>query len=140
MYVYTEIHDQLDSTLWESFQGDFKDFTVNIFTKIHSYWLQKLRDCLNIRGVWVNANYKQGKSLPQSLYDTAQEEDQTEWTSKEINALKKKFSTNIKSRSIEYYKIHGTLEEQQARRSSVPMLSTIPQSIITSTFILSVTP
>ena len=58
MYVYTEIHDQLDLTLWESFQGDFKDFTVNIFTQIYLYWLQKLRDYLNTRGVQVNTNYK----------------------------------------------------------------------------------
>ena len=78
MYVYTEIHNQLDHTLWESFQGDFKDFTVDIFTQIPSYWLQQLRDCLNIRGVWVNVNHKRGKTLPQSLHDIAQEEDQTE--------------------------------------------------------------
>ena len=67
MYVYTEIHDQLDSTLWESFQGDFKDFTVDIFTKIHSYWLQQLRDCLNIRGVWVNTNYKRSEEHTSEL-------------------------------------------------------------------------
>ena len=34
-----------------------------------------------------------------------------EWTSKEINIFKKKFSTNIKLRSIKYYKIYRTLEE-----------------------------
>ena len=34
-----------------------------------------------------------------------------EWISKEINILKKKFGTNIKSRSIKYYKIYGTLKE-----------------------------
>ena len=34
-----------------------------------------------------------------------------EWTSKEINAFKKKKGTNIKLRSIEYYKIHGTLKK-----------------------------
>ena len=34
-----------------------------------------------------------------------------EWISKEINVLKKKFSTNIKLRSIEYYKIYKTLKE-----------------------------
>ena len=34
-----------------------------------------------------------------------------EWTREEINAFKKKFGTNIKLRSIKYYKIHGTLEE-----------------------------
>ena len=49
-----------------------------------------------------------------------------EQTREEINALKKKFGTNIKLRGIKYYKIHRTLEEQQARRSLVPMLSTIP--------------
>ena len=32
MYIYTEIHNQLDLTLQELFQRDFKDFTVNIFT------------------------------------------------------------------------------------------------------------
>ena len=51
MYIYTELHDQLDWTLWESFQWDFRNFTVDIFTKIPSYWLQQLRDCLNSRGV-----------------------------------------------------------------------------------------
>ena len=34
-----------------------------------------------------------------------------EWTNKEINALKKKFGTNIKLRSIEYYKIYKTLKK-----------------------------
>ena len=58
MYIYMEIHNQLDLTLQESFQGDFKDFTVNIFMKIHLYQLQKLCNYLNIRGVQVNANYK----------------------------------------------------------------------------------
>ena len=79
--------------------------------KIHLYQLQKLYNCLNIRGVWVNTNYKQGKSLPQSLYNIVQKEDQTEWTNKEINILEKKFGTNIKLRSIKYYKIHGTLKK-----------------------------
>ena len=53
MYVYTEIHGQyqLDLTLWELFQGDFKDFMVDTFMKIPSYWLQQLCDCLNSRGV-----------------------------------------------------------------------------------------
>jgi len=49
-----------------------------------------------------------------------------EWTREEINALKKKFNTKIKLRSIEYYKIYKTLEEQQARHSLVPIYSTIP--------------
>ena len=58
MYIYTEIHDQLDWTLWESFQWDFGNFTVNTFTQIPLYWLQQLRDCLNSKRVWVNANYR----------------------------------------------------------------------------------
>ena len=51
MYIYIEIHNQLDYILWESFQGDFKDFTVNIFTQIPLYQLQQLYNYLNIRGV-----------------------------------------------------------------------------------------
>ena len=51
MYVYTEIHNQLDFTFWKSFQRDFKDFTVNTFTKIPLYWFQQLHNCLNSRGV-----------------------------------------------------------------------------------------
>ena len=140
MYIYTEIHNQLDSTLWESFQRDFKDFTVDIFTQIPSHWLQKLRDCLNSRGVWVNANHKRGKSLPQSLYDIAQEEDQTEWTREKITALENKFDTNIKSISIRHYKTHGTLEEQRAGHSSVPTPSATPQPTNTPTFTPSATP
>ena len=35
-----------------------------------------------------------------------------EQTREEINMLKKKFGTSIKLRSIKYYKIYGTLEEQ----------------------------
>ena len=31
IYIYTEIHNQLNLTLQESFQRDFEDFTVNIF-------------------------------------------------------------------------------------------------------------
>ncbi len=49
-----------------------------------------------------------------------------EWIREEINALEDKFSTGIKSRHIEYYKIHRTLEKRQARRSLVPILPTIP--------------
>ena len=40
IYVYIEIHNQLDFLLQESFWGDFKDFIVNIFTKIPLYQLQ----------------------------------------------------------------------------------------------------
>ena len=47
------------------------------------------------------------------------------WISKKINILKKKFSTNIKLRSIEYYKIYKTLEKQQIKYSLVPILFTI---------------
>ena len=67
---------------------------------------------MNIRGVQVNTNYKQGKSLPQSLYNTAQEEDQIEQIREEINTLKDKFSTSIKLKHIKYYKIYGNLKEQ----------------------------
>ena len=49
-----------------------------------------------------------------------------EWTREEINAFKKKFNTSIKLRSIQYYKTHGTLKEQQVRCFLVPILSTIP--------------
>ena len=34
-----------------------------------------------------------------------------EQTKEEINVFKKKFSTNIKLKSIKYYKIYGTLEK-----------------------------
>ena len=34
------------------------------------------------------------------------------WIKEEINVLKKKFSTNIKLRSIKYYKTYRTLKKQ----------------------------
>ena len=40
-----------------------------------------------------------------------------EWIREKINVLEDKFGTNIKLRYIKYYKIYGTLEEQQARRT-----------------------
>ena len=66
---------------------------------------------MNIRGVWVNTNHKQDKSLLQSLYTMAQEEDQTEWTREEMIVLENKFSTGIKSRYIKYYKTYRTLKK-----------------------------
>jgi len=49
-----------------------------------------------------------------------------EWTREKINALEDKFGTNIKLRSIKYFKTHGTPEEQRAGHSLVPILSIIP--------------
>jgi len=43
-----------------------------------------------------------------------------------MNTLKKKFNTIIKLRTIKYYKIYKTLEEQQARYSLVSILSPLP--------------
>ena len=40
IYIYTEIYNQLDYIFWKSFQGDFKDFIVDIFIQIPLYWLQ----------------------------------------------------------------------------------------------------
>ena len=35
-----------------------------------------------------------------------------EWIREKINVLENKFNTNIKLKSIKYYKIHGTLKKR----------------------------
>ena len=63
------------------------------------------------------------------MYDIVQEENKMEWIKEKINVLKNKFGTDIKLRSIKYYKIYKTLEEQQIRCSLVPIPSATPQPI-----------
>jgi len=88
-----------------------------------------LRDCLNTRGVWINTNHKY-KALPLSLFETAQEEEQIEWTRDMIEALEIKHGAKIKSNSIPFLKAEGTLEERRARRGQIPPIA--PKHTISS--------
>jgi NAD-specific glutamate dehydrogenase len=101
----------LDQSLWETYQEDFKDFSVETFMAVTSVYLQRMRDHLNLRGVWVNINHKH-KALTQSLYETAQEEDQAEWTREMIDVVTDKYGATL-SNCIQSYNVRGTLEERR---------------------------
>jgi hypothetical protein len=102
MYTQAKTHEyklysKVDSDLWDLFQDDFKDFDKSVFTRVARRHLQELRTCLRIRGVFVPKNSK-NKTIPQTLYDTAQEEEQHEWIEEDINELLQDFdATSIRS-------------------------------------------
>lgn len=82
LHIY-EKYDLQDLDLWESFQEDFKNFTPEIFAQATRPVLLMLRKFLRQRGVYVlkKARYP----IAQSLVDTIQETEQTEWSESQIN-------------------------------------------------------
>ena len=72
-----------DDELWGLYQDDFKDFTVEIFKNCNQTHVRKLRMILQTNGVWVQKH--RNTTVPESLFDTIQEEDPTDWTISEIN-------------------------------------------------------
>ena len=124
----------LDQSLWETYQEDFKDFSVETFKTATSVYLQRMRDHLNLRGVWVNINHKH-KALTQSLYETAQEEDQAEWTREMIDVVTDKYGATL-SNCIQSYNVRGTLEERRQcspQKLPSPKASQTPQTPLTTT-------
>ncbi|TQS35749.1 hypothetical protein Golomagni_03821, partial [Golovinomyces magnicellulatus] len=72
-----------DDLLWEAFQESFLNFTVEDFEQVNSNRRYALRDFLRENGVYVTK--KKGYKVAQALYDTAQEENQSTWSTEEIN-------------------------------------------------------
>jgi hypothetical protein len=71
-----------DKSLWESYQEDFDNFTVQIFKDANRSAIKRLKQLLRRNGVWVFN--KKSKSVPQALDDVAHEDDRTEWSDEEI--------------------------------------------------------
>jgi hypothetical protein len=135
-----KLYSKVDSDLWDLFQDDFKDFDKSVFTQVARRHLQELRTCLRVRGVFVPKNSK-NKTIPQTLYNTAQEEEQHEWTEEDINELLQDFDvTTVRSvrltRRLQKVQIPGSAStsrntplytpQTQARAGSLPPLHTAP--------------
>jgi hypothetical protein len=87
-YVLTKMHvykknNFKDYTLWEVFAEDFGTFDLNDFKILRSATKAKLRLLLLGRGVFVGKRTKL-LTLYQALYNTAQDEEQHEWTDEEL--------------------------------------------------------
>ncbi|RKF71197.1 hypothetical protein GcM3_106004, partial [Golovinomyces cichoracearum] len=85
LYISTKISEykefnSTDSDLWELFQEDFADFTVDNFKSLGTAKLQQLRNFLKCGGVRVPVNDRQ-KTLPKVLSEVLHEEIQPNWTS-----------------------------------------------------------
>jgi hypothetical protein len=72
----------LNDDLWEQYKEDFADFTEAILKACNPTAIRNLRTLLRHQGVWVERDKR--VTVARSLYNTIQEEDQTEWTKEQI--------------------------------------------------------
>src|SRR6266516_285391 len=77
-----EVYDFKDDELWEAYKEDFKSFTLPILKSCNPTNTRKLRMLLRANGVWVQKH--RNMTVPESLLNTLQEEEPTEWTEFEI--------------------------------------------------------
>ena len=77
-----EVYDFKDDDLWEAYKDDFQSFTLQTFKDCNQTNIRKLRLLLRVRGVWVTKN--RNLTVPESLFNTPQEDKPTEWTEFEI--------------------------------------------------------
>jgi hypothetical protein len=77
-----------DLNLWDLFQDDFKNFTVETFNRPDRATIQDLRHCLRCGGVYVQQNNKR-LTIAESLIAVVEQDEFHEWTDddvKEANA------------------------------------------------------
>jgi hypothetical protein len=77
-------HGPCDKELWELFQWDFNNFTLDIFNRYYSSTL-KLRTALICGGVFIKPTYK-GFSIGESLAQTLDEDERRKWDIDGLNA------------------------------------------------------
>jgi hypothetical protein len=82
MYLH---EDLTDTDLWCAFQEQFKGFTIESFQKIRNDVRSKLRKHLIKRGVYVGKNSNR-VTLSELLYKVLQQEEQPEWTDKDLES------------------------------------------------------
>ena len=72
-----------DETLWEWFQGSFRLWSIHDFKNLGADSQKELRRYLRCGGVFVRPE-ADGVSIGQTLYETANEEEQHVWTNKDV--------------------------------------------------------
>jgi hypothetical protein len=85
-----EIDKMSDNGLWRMFREDFKNFTPEIFAKLHHRVLSSLSLNLRCAGVWVPSN-NQRLSYAMCLTQVLQEETRHEWTMENIREAQEDF-------------------------------------------------
>jgi hypothetical protein len=77
-----EDYDFKDDDLWDAYKDDFESFTLETFKECSQNNIRKLRALLRTRGVWVKKH--RNTTVPESLFNTLQEEEPEKWTESEI--------------------------------------------------------
>jgi hypothetical protein len=85
-----QLYNSIDTELWEIYQDDFKAFTEPHFSNLKLRTKQRLRNSLRSRGVYVPP-YTRTKPLGTTLFEIAQEEEQHQWTTAELDDLQAEF-------------------------------------------------
>jgi len=103
-----------DIALWEYFREDFEGWTKDTFALGNSNLVREFQDWLRIYGCYVR---RDGKSVASALQETLEEEEQHEWTEKEIEyqlkSLKKFYSQWNPNNSILQATPKPTLQPSQ---------------------------
>ena len=76
----------IDNDLQELYYNNFSTFILEVFKNCNRTTVRDLRHFLRVHGVWVKKDRR--VTAAQSLFDTLQEEDPTEWTELKIREYK----------------------------------------------------
>lgn len=103
-FVQTSIYlqksqDLIDTDLQAVFQEQFEGFTAEDFRMVHINIGLNLRKHLLKRGVYVG-KYNNKATLSNVLYEVVQQEEQHEWTDKEIEATIKELAEPMYTRAL----------------------------------------
>ena len=102
-YTETKIYSYMttrvcDRNLWEQYQDDFKNFTVEYFTSLRFQVQQNLRITLRCGGVYVppHTNKVEDESLAAMLYKVAHEDEPIKWEMEHLKFCRDDFHHGIK--------------------------------------------
>ncbi|RKF83791.1 hypothetical protein GcM1_154009 [Golovinomyces cichoracearum] len=118
-----------DNMLWEAFQKSFLNFTVEDFEQVNSNKRYALKDFLRENEVYVTN--KKGYKVAQAFYDTDHEENQSTWSTEEINELLLKGKT-LNSYLAQTNRIYDDIHPLPKKENSLLSKSSPHDSLIAS--------
>ncbi|KAK2035926.1 hypothetical protein LZ31DRAFT_601699 [Colletotrichum somersetense] len=75
-------NDYLGGEVWSRAQEDFFDWSIDDFELLHRDVVNKLRDCLVERGVWIDR--RKNASIARRIYETTYKEERVVWNDEMI--------------------------------------------------------